>query len=129
VLANAWEAIELFSAAGVDLILSGHLHQAFLANSDEFYPRGGPPVVILHSGTTTSSRGRGRERERNSCNWIGIDEREITISMLRWEPAADDFLEQSRHLYPRQERRPYALAAPRVSPPAPWKIESEARNG
>ena len=63
VLANAYEAIDLFSAAGVDLILSGHLHQAYIGNSEEFYPRGRPPVVILHSGTTTSSRGRGSERE------------------------------------------------------------------
>ena len=63
VLANAYEAIDLFSSAGVDLILSGHLHQAYIGNSEEFYPKGRPPVVILHSGTTTSNRGRGGERE------------------------------------------------------------------
>src|SRR4029079_10909922 len=73
VLGNAFEAIDLFSQVGVDLILSGHLHQAYIGNSEEFYPKGRPPVVILHSGTTTSNRGRGGERESNTCNWIEAD--------------------------------------------------------
>ena len=44
--------------------LSGHQHQTYIGNSEEFYPKGRPPVVILHSGTTTSSRGRAGEREK-----------------------------------------------------------------
>jgi 3',5'-cyclic AMP phosphodiesterase CpdA len=109
VLGNAYEAIDLFSQAGVDLVLSGHLHQAYIGNSEEFYPKGRPPVVILHSGTTTSSRGRGSEREKNTCNWVRLEEESITVSHLRWEPTLERFAEHSRHLYPRQERRPYTL--------------------
>ncbi len=109
VLGNAYEAIDLFSQAGVDLVLSGHLHQAYIGNSEEFYPKGRPPVVILHSGTTTSSRGRGSEREKNTCNWIEIRGETIQVSHLRWEPALGRYAEHSRHLYPRQERRPYTL--------------------
>ncbi len=111
VLANAYEAIDLFSRAGVDLVLSGHLHQTYIGNSEEFYPQGRPSVVILHAGTTTSSRGRAAERERNSCNWIRIDEQSLLVSNLRWIPdeasGRGRFAEQSRHLYPRQERVPY----------------------
>ena len=60
VLGNAYEAIDLFSGVGVDLILSGHQHQTYIGNSEEFYPKKGrPPLVVLHSGTTTSRRGRG----------------------------------------------------------------------
>lgn len=109
VLANAYEAIDVFSTASVDLILSGHQHQAYIGNSEEFYPKGRPPVVILHSGTTTSSRGRGGEREKSTCNWIEVDERSMAVSHLRWQPRLERFAEQSRHWYPRQERVPYTL--------------------
>lgn len=109
VLANAYEAIDLFSSAGVDLILSGHLHQAYIGNSEEFYPKGRPPVVILHSGTTTSNRGRAGERERNTCNWIQVDRRSMVVSHYRWHHTLERFAEHSRHWYPRQERVPYTL--------------------
>lgn len=109
VLGNAHEAMELFASAGVDLVLSGHLHQAYIGSSEEFYPQGRPPVVVLHSGTSTSSRGRGGERRRNTCNWIQVDARSFTVSHLAWQPALDRFAEQSRHVYPRREVVPYAL--------------------
>lgn len=109
VLANAYEAIDLFSSVGVDLILSGHLHQAYIGNSEEFYPKGRPPVVILHSGTTTSNRGRAGERERNTCNWIQLDDSSMIVSHYRWHPELTRFAEHSRHWYPRQERVPYTL--------------------
>jgi 3',5'-cyclic AMP phosphodiesterase CpdA len=109
VLSNAYEAIDLFSTVGVDLILSGHLHQAYIGNSEEFYPKGRPPVVILHSGTTTSNRGRMGERERNTCNWIAYDEQSMVVSHLRWHRDSERFAEHSRHWYPRQERVPYTL--------------------
>jgi len=109
VLTNAFEAIDVFSRAGVDLVLSGHLHQAFINNSEEFYPVGRPPVVIVHSGTTTSNRGRGVERHKNSCNWIDCNDDGIRVSNLRWHQELGRFAEHSRHVYPRQERSPYCL--------------------
>ena len=109
VLANAYEAIDLFSRAGVDLVLSGHQHQSFIASSEEFYPEGRPPVLLVHTGTTTSSRGRAAEREKNTCNWIEFDEKKIVVSQLRWHHDLTRFAEQARHLYPRQECVPYML--------------------
>lgn len=109
VVGNAYEAIDLFSSAGVDLILSGHLHQAYIGNSEEFYPKGRSPVVILHSGTTTSNRGRGGEKERNTCNWIRADAQSMVVCHFAWQKDLDRFAEQSRHWYPRQERKPYIL--------------------
>lgn len=109
VLGNAYEAIDLFSSVGVDLILSGHLHQAYIGSSEEFYPKGRPPVVILHSGTTTSNRGRAGERERNTCNWIRLDQDSLIVSHYRWHHDLNRFAEHSRHWYPRQERTPYTL--------------------
>jgi len=109
VLANAYEAIDVFSTVGVDLVLSGHQHQAYIGSSEEFYPKGRPPVVICHSGTTTSNRGRMGERERNSCNWIEFDDESLTVSQHRWHREDAWFAEHSRHWYPRQERRPFSL--------------------
>lgn len=110
VLGNAYEAMELFSKVGVDLILSGHQHQTYIGNSEEFYPKKGqPPVVVLHSGTTTSRRGRGAEREKNSCNWIRVDESSMIVSHYRWHDSLNRFAEHSRHWYPRQEVTPYTL--------------------
>jgi 3',5'-cyclic AMP phosphodiesterase CpdA len=117
VLANAYEAIDVFSSAGVDLILSGHLHQAYIGNSEEFYPKGRPPVVILHSGTTTSGRGRAGEKEKNTCNWIRVDGKSMVVSHHRWDEALQRFAEHSRHWYPRQELEPYTLEGLRPPPP------------
>ena len=120
VLGNAYEAIDLFSSAGVDLILSGHQHQTYIGNSEEFYPKKGrPPLVILHSGTTTSRRGRGAERERNSCNWIRVDERSMIVSHYRWHDSLERFAEHSRHWYPRQEVTPYTLEGLQEDRPSP----------
>jgi 3',5'-cyclic AMP phosphodiesterase CpdA len=120
VLSNAYEAIDLFSSSGVDLILSGHLHQAYIGNSEEFYPkRRRPPVVILHSGTTTSNRGRAGERERNTCNWVRLDGRSMVVSHYRWHAELDRFAEQSRHWYPRQEVTPYTLEEIQAAPREP----------
>jgi len=110
VLRNARAAMDVLTEAGVELVLSGHQHQAYIASSEEFYPRRRAPLVIVHSGTTTSSRGRGGERGRNSCNWIRIDERTLTVSRLFWEPAAGRFDEHSRHTFPRIGRAGYSLA-------------------
>src|SRR5581483_3662535 len=106
---NAFEAIRAFSEAGIDLVLSGHQHQTYLATSEEFYPTGGRPVLILHAGTTTSRRGRGSEADKNSFNWIRIDERSLLVSHYSWEVTAGQFLEISRHWYPRRSCKPYAL--------------------
>jgi len=116
VLANARRAMELFSAAGVDLVLSGHQHQTYIGTSEELYPQGRPPVIVVHSGTTTSSRGRGGERHLNTCNRIEFDARSLVVSHFGWQPGLGRFAEQSRHWYPRRTIAPYTLEG--VSPPA-----------
>jgi 3',5'-cyclic AMP phosphodiesterase CpdA len=100
VLANAARALRVFSRAGVDLVLSGHLHQSYVAACQGVSPAG--RMLVVHTGTTTSSRGRGVELQQNTCNWLSIGERTVQISTLRWQAGASRFIEQSRHLYPRQ---------------------------
>jgi 3',5'-cyclic AMP phosphodiesterase CpdA len=111
VASNSFQAISLFSDAGVDLVLSGHQHQTFVATSEEFYPSGRAPVIILHAGTTTSSRGRGSERDKNTFNWIRVDDSSQRVSHFHWEASLAQFVEVSRHWYPRRSCKPYRLRA------------------
>lgn len=129
VLANARRAMELFSAAGVDLVLSGHQHQAYIGTSEELYPQGRSPVIVVHSGTTTSSRGRGGERHLNTCNRIEFDAHSLTVSRYGWQPGLGRFAEQSRHWYPRRLVSPYTLEgiAPPAAPAAPAEVSCLGR--
>lgn len=111
VLANADEAIDVFSAAGVDLVLSGHNHQAYIGTSEVHVAPGGPSVLICHSGTTTSSRGRRCERGVNSCNWIEIGPRELEVTTLRWDTEGETFRQHRRRSFPRQRPQPAGEAA------------------
>ena len=124
VLANARRAMELFSAAGVDLVLSGHQHQTYIGTSEELYPQGRSPVIVVHSGTTTSSRGRGGERHLNTCNRIEFDARSLVVSHFGWQPGLGRFAEQSRHWYPRRLVAPYTLEglSPPAAPAAPGEV-------
>ncbi|MEM9554684.1 MAG: metallophosphoesterase family protein [Acidobacteriota bacterium] len=109
VTALAREATELFADLGVDLVLSGHLHQSWIGTSEEFYPRGARPVVLVHTGTTTSRRGRGWERRRCSANWIRVERDRVFVSHLLWHPERGAFVAWSRHEYPRGDAEPYVL--------------------
>ncbi len=109
VLGNVHTVVDLLAGSGVDLVLSGHLHQAWISTTEAYYPTGRRPVLLVHSGTSTSSRGRGSERRRNTCNWIRLSDGEIEISHLGWDRDAGRFHEQSRHRYPRRGRETYAL--------------------
>lgn len=124
VVRNARRAIDLFTDVGVELVLSGHQHQTYIGSSEEFYPRGRPPVVIVHAGTTTSDRGRAGERAKNSCNWIEIDSETLRVSHLRWHPELERFLVHSRHLYPRPHRVPFSLEERRDSAAAMDPVET-----
>ena len=101
VLVGARRAVRRLAAAGVELVLSGHKHQGWVALADEFHPFGLPPMVVAHAGTTTSSRGRGRERGRNSCNWVRVESDVITVTHLFWEPDRGRFAEESQHRFRR----------------------------
>lgn len=105
VMSGAAEAVDLFTRHGVELVLSGHLHQAFLASSEAYYPSGRPPVLILHAGTTTSSRGRGSEVGLNSCNWIVIDRETVLWRHLGWHPETERFVAWSEQRFRRHPRR------------------------
>jgi 3',5'-cyclic AMP phosphodiesterase CpdA len=101
-LPGAKRILDAFSGMGVELILGGHLHRAYIGNSLDVYPgadraRG---LVIAQSGTTTSHRGRAREREKNSFNVIRTTADEILIT--HWMRFAGGFRPFSEHRFPRR---------------------------
>jgi len=99
VLTNAARLAEVLAAGGVQLVLSGHLHQAYAALAETYYPGVGAAMLVAHSGTTTSSRGRGCERGRNTGYWLELEPGRIRLVGLEWEPAGKKFAERAVHEY------------------------------
>ena len=81
-------AMEGLAAAGVDLILSGHLHLQHVGLTAQRYPIKGHSALLVQAGTTISTRGRG---EANSFNVIRIQKPEITIEQHLWQTDSGDF--------------------------------------
>ncbi len=96
-------AIDRFIELGVEMILGGHLHRAYIGNSLDFFPgtdreRG---IIIVQCGTTTSRRGRGREREKNSFNLINVTGRTHDVTHFVYFNDEHGFTPFSRHIFPR----------------------------
>ncbi len=96
-------AIERFVDLGVELILGGHLHRAYIGSSLDFYPGNhrDQGIIIVQSGTSTSRRGRGREKEKNSFNVVQIDRDTIGVTHYIYFEQQKRFAPLSRHLFPR----------------------------
>lgn len=75
-------AMRGLAAAGVDLLLAGHLHLQHVGLTAQRYKIEGYSALIAQTGTTISTRGRG---EANSFNFIHIEHDEITIEHHLWK--------------------------------------------
>jgi len=119
---RAKRAINLFVELGVDLILGGHLHRAYIGNTLDFYPAAGREhgIVIVQCGTSTSRRGRGREKEKNSFNEIDLTRDTIAITHHIYDDVTDQFAPLSRHEFARGGRR---LNTSRRTPNRRTKVE------
>lgn len=103
VMPKGRRALDRFVEMGVEMILGGHLHRAYIGNSLDVYPGREPDrgIIIVQSGTTTSRRGRARERERNSLNLIRVGEDGFQITHFLFNDDERAFLPHSRHIFPR----------------------------
>jgi 3',5'-cyclic AMP phosphodiesterase CpdA len=104
---GARRAINQFVDLGVDMIVGGHLHRAYIGNSLDVYPgnhrdRG---IIIVQCGTSTSRRGRGKEREKNSINMITINAEIVHVTHCMYFEEEEEFAPLSRHTFPRPGRR------------------------
>lgn len=110
--------LDAVKGMGVELILGGHLHRAYIGNSLDVYPGEDRDhgVVIVQSGTTTSARGRARERLKNSFNVISVADGYLDVTHRVFHPADGRFRPLSRHLFP---RRPHLSLPEAVAVPQP----------
>ncbi|MEN8144329.1 MAG: metallophosphoesterase [Gemmatimonadota bacterium] len=117
-VAAGWRrALRAFSAMGVDVVLAGHKHRAYEAQSADWIPqsaalipgateRGATArVPIIHAGTATSSRGRGHETGRNSVNLLRMAEDELRLSKYQWTKPSGAFERQSETRLARGDSR------------------------
>ncbi len=81
-------AMRGLAAAGVDLILSGHLHLQHTGLTTKRYQIEGYSALVAQTGTTISTRGRG---EANSFNCIRIKPAAIEIEPYLWETKRGQF--------------------------------------
>lgn len=129
---KASRAIDRFVELGVEMILGGHLHRAYIGNSLDFFPgehreRG---IIIVQSGTTTSRRGRGREREKNSFNLINVTDTTHDITHFIYFNEEHGFTPFSRHIFPRPggsfEHDVLHASSEQQQPQSSFEVESAA---
>jgi len=101
-----------FEAAGVDLVLGGHVHFTRIETSRALVPGSGPGVPIVSCGTTASSRGRAPETGKNSFNVVRVGP--DTLEVVSWTSEAEGapFVPAPPRVLPRVVRAPGALSLP-----------------
>lgn len=101
VMPRAKRALGEFRRQGVDLVMAGHMHRAYIGDSLDFFPAGDREdgIVIVQCGTTTSARGRGRERFTNSLNYLRARHGRLEITHYLWRDDAEEFWPHSRHSF------------------------------
>jgi 3',5'-cyclic AMP phosphodiesterase CpdA len=110
-LAGSVSALGVLDSSGVDMVLSGHVHQSYVAPIAVAGTGAERRGVIVCSGTTTSSRGRGVELGASTCHWIEVDATEARVDFLRFEPEASAF----HHTATRSFARSPATARPAIA--------------
>ena len=103
VLPGAESIARRLASMGVELVLSGHLHRCYAATTADVVRRGrGEGVAwLVHSGTTTSTRGRARERGHNSFNRIELTEEHLVIERFMYFGERSGFEPMARWSVPR----------------------------
>ena len=106
-LPGARKILEAIEGMGVELVMGGHLHRAFIGNSLDVHPGANPDrgVVIVQCGTTSSRRGRARERTRNSFNVIRVHGDRLEVVKHMHFADAGGFAPFSMHAFPRIPKR------------------------
>jgi 3',5'-cyclic AMP phosphodiesterase CpdA len=76
------EGLQAAEAAGVDLLLTGHLHRGFTDDVRRHHAALRRGMVVVQAGTTVSRRLRG---EPNSYNVIRIDPPRLECTVRSWD--------------------------------------------
>ena len=102
-LPRARRIVRRLGEMGVELVLFGHLHRAFVSEGLPGGATGDPRVLLICSGTTASDRGRGREKGKNSCNLVRATSERIAVTRYLRCSSADGFQPVARETFPRRD--------------------------
>jgi 3',5'-cyclic AMP phosphodiesterase CpdA len=95
------QALKVFEECGVEVVLTGHLHQTYYTNARSDCPQSERSILLVQAGTAASLRGRGNEYMKNSLNLIEISEREIRVTGYLYSDQENRFIVGVSHLSPR----------------------------
>ncbi len=84
---NAELAVKTWSAAGMDVILGGHIHYPFIAPVRQHYPNINTSAWIMQAGTAISRR--VRNQKSNSFNRIVMNGDRESTRMEQWNYEGD----------------------------------------
>lgn len=101
IVGGAPRALDRLEAAGVDLVLAGHLHMGFGEDVRVYHEAVKRSIWSLQAGTATSTRRRG---EPNAYNVIRVGPTEFIISVRTWRGRA--FQEGVRKTHERKQVDP-----------------------
>jgi 3',5'-cyclic AMP phosphodiesterase CpdA len=113
-LAGSVPALSVLHSSGVDMVLSGHVHQSYVASIA--VAGGEEGGVILCSGTTTSSRGRGVEQGVSTCHWIEIVPTAARVFFHRFDAESSAFRQTAERTFPRRAASARAAIAAGARP-------------
>jgi predicted phosphodiesterase len=91
-------ALELFGQCGVDIVLTGHLHESYAT----LHPQAERGILIVQAGTAASLRGRGSEQLKNSFNLIQVTKQEVRVTSYIYSNEHANFKAAKSWEWPRQ---------------------------
>jgi 3',5'-cyclic AMP phosphodiesterase CpdA len=93
------ETIPILEAAGVDLVLTGHLHKTRLGHDEPAHRTPDHAMIAVHAGTCMSTRLRG---EPNGYNQLHLEGDRVRIVHRQWRDMK--FVDGIEKMYRRTER-------------------------
>jgi 3',5'-cyclic AMP phosphodiesterase CpdA len=96
-------ALKTFEECGVEVILTGHLHMTYIADSKDIYPHHKRGMLLVQAGTAASLRGRGSERHKNSFNLLDITDGQIKVTSFEYEEGQREFVARTTYVRERDK--------------------------